>query len=244
MLTPKPWRLDRVVWLAAALLASISLGTLIVQGYTSALAKDDSKAHANLIVMLIGTLTFHGMALILVGVFLKQHHLTWAEAFGFKAPRRKRAVLLAILTAIVVLPIAWSLGQLSQIVLLKLGLNAEAQQAVQALQTADSWGQHIYFFVVAVLIAPVVEEIIFRGILYTAIKDFGFPTFALWGASIAFAFMHNNLMTFVPLMFLAVILTFLYETTDNLLAPIIAHSLFNATNFLLLLYQMNAGAKI
>jgi membrane protease YdiL (CAAX protease family) len=243
MLTPKPWRADRIVWLVAALLASISLGTLVVQGYQALLPKDEPKGQASLVVMLIGTLMFHGVALALVGVFLRQHQLTWSEAFGFNAPRRKRAILLAVLTSIVVLPIAWSLGQLSQVVLLKLGLTPQAQQAVQALTAANSLGQQIYFFIVAVLLAPVVEEIIFRGILYTALKHFGFPTFALWGASLAFALMHTNMMTFLPLLFFAVILTFLYETTGNLLSSIIAHSLFNATNFILLLWQAGAAVK-
>ena len=40
-----------------------------------------------------------------------------------------------------------------------------------------------------------------------------------------------------PLTVLAIFLTFLYETTRNLIAPILAHSLFNAANFVLLLLQ-------
>ena len=40
-----------------------------------------------------------------------------------------------------------------------------------------------------------------------------------------------NLVTFVPLAVLELMLTALYERTDNLLAPITAHALFNALNF-------------
>jgi membrane protease YdiL (CAAX protease family) len=50
-------------------------------------------------------------------------------------------------------------------------------------------------------------------------------------------------MAFVPLLFMAVILTFLYETTENLLAPIVTHALFNATNFALLLRQMSQSGN-
>jgi len=39
-------------------------------------------------------------------------------------------------------------------------------------------------------------------------------------------------MTFVPLTFLGLILAWLYDSTDNLIAPIFAHSLFNLDNFL------------
>ena len=57
---------------------------------------------------------------------------------------------------------------------------------------------------------------------------------ALWGTSLLFALTHANAMTFVPLTFLAVVLVLLYEATDNLLAPILTHSLFNAANFVFL----------
>jgi membrane protease YdiL (CAAX protease family) len=44
-------------------------------------------------------------------------------------------------------------------------------------------------------------------------------------------------MIFLSLTVLAVILTLLYETTDNLLAPILTHSLFNLANFFWLVFQ-------
>jgi membrane protease YdiL (CAAX protease family) len=40
-----------------------------------------------------------------------------------------------------------------------------------------------------------------------------------------------NVAIFLPLLVLAVILTFLYEHTGNLLAAITAHAVFNAMNF-------------
>jgi len=59
---------------------------------------------------------------------------------------------------------------------------------------------------------------------------------ALWGTAGLFALIHFNLLTFLPLMALALVLTYLYERTNNLLAPIAAHSFFNALNFGLLYY--------
>jgi membrane protease YdiL (CAAX protease family) len=48
-------------------------------------------------------------------------------------------------------------------------------------------------------------------------------------------------MTFVPLTVLAFTLIWLYERTDNLLAPILTHSLFNTTNFVWLLLGSAGG---
>ena len=84
-----------------------------------------------------------------------------------------------------------------------------------------------------ILLAPVAEEMFFRGILYPAIKQAGFPRLALWGTSVVFAAIHLTPVIFLPLLVLALLLVWLYEKTNNLLAPIAAHSLFNGLNFAL-----------
>lgn len=87
-----------------------------------------------------------------------------------------------------------------------------------------------FFVCMAVLVAPIVEEILFRGILYPAIKQIGFPRLAAISTAIIFALFHVNLVTFASLTAVALGLIFLYEYTDNLFAPIIAHAVFNASN--------------
>ena len=65
----------------------------------------------------------------------------------------------------------------------------------------------------------------------------GFPRLALWGTALFFAVSHANLMAFLPLTFFGLVLALLYEATDNLLAPITVHALFNAINLVLLLVE-------
>ena len=89
----------------------------------------------------------------------------------------------------------------------------------------------------AVVVAPVVEEILFRGILYPAIKQIGYPRIAAIGTAILFALFHVNLLTFASLTAVALGLIALYEFTDNLLAPIVAHAVFNASNLTMLFWQ-------
>jgi membrane protease YdiL (CAAX protease family) len=237
MLSEKPWQPDLVLRLMLGIFASISLGTIIVQGLTPKGA-DSPGATLDLATFMVGTLTFHGVALVLVNVFLRQHSISWSEAFGFRATGLARALLFAWIVTLVVLPIALSLGQLSAKLLTFFHQPVKLQQAVESLQSAVSLTQRLYFGIAAIVVAPFVEEVIFRGILYPAIKQRGFPRLALWGTSLFFAITHANLMTLLPLTFLALILTLLYETTNNLLAPIATHSFFNAANFFWLLYQM------
>src|SRR4029077_4227488 len=101
-----------------------------------------------------------------------------------------------------------------------LHVKPEPQQSIQTLEMATAWWERLALGIVTVLLAPVAEEILFRGLLYPWIKQAGFPRLALWGTSFLFAAVHMNLMTFLPLLVLALALTLLYERTDNLLAPI------------------------
>jgi membrane protease YdiL (CAAX protease family) len=71
-------------------------------------------------------------------------------------------------------------------------------------------------------------------VLYLFVKQLGWPRLAWISVSLAFALIHDDAAAFVPLFVLALALTWLYEKTDSLLAPMAAHALFNAANLVLL----------
>jgi membrane protease YdiL (CAAX protease family) len=180
----------------------------------------------------------------LVARFLREHQTSWAEGFGFSNQRRQ-AVLLGMLAAVIFLPVGWGLQQASALVMTHLPhfkLEPQEQLPVHALRVSMSWGGRVAMAVAAVLLAPLAEEVLFRGILYPAIKQAGHPRLALWGTALLFAAVHLNVATFVPLTVLALVLTALYEWTNNLLAPIAAHVLFNAFNVVLLVVLQQMGA--
>ncbi len=187
--------------------------------------------------IVVGTLCFQGAAWLLILFFLRQHQVGWREAFGFRGPRLKTTLLTAIGFIVVVLPIVLLLQGASIHTLEKLGWPSEDQAAVKLVTDAKSWWTTVYLGVFAVVIAPVAEEFIFRGMLFPFVKQLGWPKLAWFGVSFLFALIHLNAPTFVPLFVFALALTWLYEKTDNLLAPITAHALFNATNLAVLLWQ-------
>jgi hypothetical protein len=146
-------------------------------------------------------------------------------------------MMLGVILACLFLPVAMGLQWLSAQVMVhlpRLQLRPQEQEAVQTLQMAVTWFHRLALGTVTIVLAPAAEEILFRGILYPTIKQAGFPRLAMWGTALLFAAIHLNLATFVPLTILALGLALLYERTDNLLAPITAHALFNAMNFVIL----------
>lgn len=237
MLAEKPWKPDLVVRLLAGIFASMLLGVFIVQGYDSLTGSGEGQRHRDLFLFLVSVLSFHGVGLVLVNVFIREHTAGWAEAFGFREPRLGRTLFLAIVMTIVMLPIALSLTELSAKIMRQFEVPLAPQEAVRVMQSAGSRLDLFFHGLATIILAPFVEELVFRGIIYPTIKQSGHPTFALWGTSFFFALVHANMMILLPLTVLAIILTFLYETTRNLLAPIVTHSLFNAANFAYLVYQ-------
>lgn len=234
MLSEKPWRPELVLRFFSGIVAAYCLVFLTVNGYHSLTGTPVTSKEPSLTV-LFGTFAFHAIALVLINVLLREHHMTWTEAFGFTQPRLRRAMLLSFLLALLVLPIALSLTALSYKILTALNFVVETQNVVQALQQSQTLPERMYYALAAIFSAPIVEELLFRGILYPSIKELGFPKLALWGTATFFALVHWNLAYVIPLIFLAVMLTMLYETTNNLLAPILAHALFNAANYVAIL---------
>jgi membrane protease YdiL (CAAX protease family) len=193
--------------------------------------------------MVAATLCFQGAGLFLIARFLREQQSSWTEGFGF-SNRPRQAVLLGLLVALIFLPLGWGLQQASALIMTHLPhlkLDPQEQLPVHALRVSMSWSGRLALGAAAVLLAPVAEEALFRGILYPAIKQYGYPRLALWGTSLLFAAVHMNVVTFVPLAALALVLTMVYERTDNLLAPITAHVLFNALNFATLLVLQQTG---
>ena len=224
----KPWDFDRFTRQFLLLILFVYLGLTL-----GAFAQHfDGKSDDELLAIraFIGALCFQGVLLALTPRFLREHGETWTSAFGL-AERTKRAIFFGVLLACVFLPVGELLQRASMEVIARLGFNPEMQPAVEALKKSPAWLDRAAMAVVAVLLAPLAEELLFRGILYPAIKRAGFRRLALWGTSLLFAVIHMNLVTFVPLLLFALTLTLLYERTGNLLAPMTAHALFNILNF-------------
>jgi membrane protease YdiL (CAAX protease family) len=234
VLSEKRWSPDAVLRLIFWLFGSVLIGALVLQLVFP--TPETAPAERRVWGIIVGTLAFQGVGLVCVMAFLRGVKLTWQEAFGLGAPGSVRAALLGALACILALPVVLGLNYLSAQLLTSVDVEAVAQPAVRVLRAVQSPLLKIYFGVVAVLVAPVAEELFFRGILYPTIKQGGYPRVALWGTSLFFAAVHANLLTFLPLTVLALLFVALYERTGNLFAPMAAHCVFNLANFLALVF--------
>jgi membrane protease YdiL (CAAX protease family) len=113
----------------------------------------------------------------------------------------------------------------------QVGIETEAQAAEQAIALVDPW----IVVIAIVVLAPIAEEVFFRGVVFNALRREGGRRWAYLGSSILFAVIHLSLLALVPIFLLGLALAWVYERTNNLLAPIAMHATVNAVSVALAL---------
>lgn len=160
--------------------------------------------------------------------FLYARNVSIAEVFGLRKVRLLKAAGYALGLLAALLPL---LILASEFASRKLGSDAKLQPLVLLYQEAvrqHDWQVVIHTCIAAGVIAPISEEVLFRGYLYQTMKRYiGAVPSAFIGA-VLFAAIHNNAAGFLNLTLLALALTIAFEWSGSLLVPIIMHAAFNS----------------
>jgi membrane protease YdiL (CAAX protease family) len=132
-----------------------------------------------------------------------------------------RWVLAAVPLTIAGLLLAGALGALVQ------GLFPHAQN-IQCQTVQKEFGHAIWYAVPVVCVAaPIVEETVFRGVLYRWLRSNLSMTPAMLLSGAVFALFHFIPILFLPLAGLGALLAWIYERSGSLWPGVIVHGLFN-----------------
>lgn len=104
----------------------------------------------------------------------------------------------------------------------------DSQPIMELFEHVAEPSKRIPIILLAVVIAPLAEEFVFRGFLYGVLKQYAGAVPALIFSGISFALIHLHLPSLLPLFLLACVLTFAYELSGSLLVPMAIHALFNS----------------
>jgi len=137
---------------------------------------------------------------------------------SIKAPLSKYGLIFGI-------SIPFALGCNNLIKLLNLAEYSEAYQETAEVLYAAQFGIQIICLGV---LTPLVEELIFRGLIFRRLKrSMGNPKHAIIFSGILFGFYHGNLVQTIYGCLAGVLLAYLYEKYGSIKAPILAHVLMN-----------------
>lgn len=133
------------------------------------------------------------------------------------------------------LPVIFGLSAGWIYLLQKFGLPVEQQDSIGIF--ADTKSPFVVFgmLVAICVLAPIMEELLFRAGVYRFCRQKLGRGPALLISGVIFGVSHMNLAAFLPLALFGVILALVYEASGSIKAAIIAHAFFNLNTILFVL---------
>ena len=197
-------------------------------------------ADATALLLGTGALTLLGATVILVSTQLALLLVSWLFVHrpralvglpSFPGPDAAGAlrtglgwgVIAWIGSTIVLAGVVWILEQLGQ--------PPEPEVAERAIAMLDP----ILVVVAIVFLAPIAEEVFFRGVVFNAFLREGGRRWAFIGSAALFSLIHLSLVSLVPIFLLGLALAWIYDRTGNLLAPLAMHATVNGISVALAL---------
>ncbi len=154
--------------------------------------------------------------------------ISWGR-MGLERDGLARRVLLGLLLGLVLLGASTMLEQLMQ----RLGVQQTQTELFGSVRGAGL-PEFLLVLIPGAVIAPVVEEIYFRGYVFRAYLDQKGVTSAFLFSAGLFALVHLNLAAFVPIFGMGLLLCLFYYRTNSIVPGIVAHAINNAAAFILL----------
>jgi membrane protease YdiL (CAAX protease family) len=122
-----------------------------------------------------------------------------------------------------------------------LGSGSSRQSIVELFNGSQTIQQRIMIIVLAVAIAPMAEEFVFRFFLYGVLKRYFGRFVGLTFSALLFAAVHAHLPSFAPLFVLAACFTIAYEWSGSILVSMAMHCLFNSLTLTALAFPQLSG---
>jgi membrane protease YdiL (CAAX protease family) len=169
------------------------------------------------------------MVLVVAGIFglLLETGRTTTEQFGLARLSPARLIACSLLLCGAVIFVELPLGALVDRGMDALNFPHPEQESVDLFRHLNRPSDVAFFLLQAAVVAPFLEELFFRGFLFTFLKNYTSTGLALVLSAGVFAFAHVNLGSALQLWLLGIILGLAYEHTGSLLLPIGVHACWN-----------------
>jgi hypothetical protein len=174
------------------------------------------------------------VAAVMVGmtvVIVRRYFARGFKGFGLAPKTIGKDMVGAITTLLAVWPVVFGM------LLLTLGIGKlifgpdfeiTKHDELESLIKYPQWSIRLAVLFMAVVVAPLSEEMLFRGLFQTAFRNISQrPWAAIVAASVIFTMAHPNREHWPALFVLAMGLGYAYEKSGSLFRPIFMHAIFN-----------------
>jgi membrane protease YdiL (CAAX protease family) len=141
---------------------------------------------------------------------------------------------LGLVAYLAMMPIVFGHMVVNWLLLRAMGIEPVLQDVASYLLEQASPAAAAYKGFTAVVLAPVAEELLFRGIAFPVLARKLNSVVAMVVVSALFAAIHGEMSVMLPLFVVSLSLCAGYLATRTVLVPVIMHMLFNVTNLWLM----------
>lgn len=106
---------------------------------------------------------------------------------------------------------------------------SEISDGFNSVSSAIESSPVIWQILATVVAAPVVEELVFRGLIYKRLRRHYNAVLCALVSSIVFGITHGNIVQFLYAFIVGMALAYVFEKYNNLWAPILLHAMANLT---------------
>jgi len=235
-----PWTLsgtDFALFMIALVMWFLLSGAILLQGY-SWIAGDEAEPGSGIMVL--------GGFLLQVGML----YLFLRFRFHYRSPNEgplspriltiSQSLFLGLFYFLACLPVIYGVGVFWNSVLDYLRergweIDLPLQDAVLLFQNSEDPLAFIGLVLLAVVVAPVVEESVFRGGIYRFFKGRTPITISLIISGTLFGMIHGNLQSLPGLVAVGICLGLAYELSGSIKVPIFFHAFFNLNSIVWIL---------
>lgn len=182
---------------------------------------------------------------MLAGVVL--HHRLFESRRPEPPPPARHLLRTGFATFLLSLPPLLAVAHAADFLLRRLGLPAERQDLIRLLGELDSPALLAAMVLLAIGVAPLTEELVFRRGVFRYLRTRWPRWAALLAPAAGFAALHVNwhtlegLVSAPPLVLLAVVFSLAYERTGHVGTVVVAHACFNLNTLIVVFAGLGPG---
>lgn len=213
-----PWTIGDMLRAFALVVLGLFLAAVAIERLSGLSQAGDQVARLVLAAMIQAALMIGAVLVVALGV----RRASWRH-LGLDRPLSRfwSGLLGGVAMVVAALAFGWLVRHVSP--------ELPTQPMVDIMLEHSGWRSAAALGFVVVVLAPLSEELVFRGFIYAGLRRWLGKWPAVMLASLAFTLVHLQFhwALFFQIMLLGIILALLYERTRNLLVPILAHGVYN-----------------
>jgi uncharacterized protein len=182
---------------------------------------------------LVANFLFTAIIVFFVAAFLKLRGIDLETLGGFSKTSLKRAISTGVVLLLAAAPLIMLAEAITQGFF---GGGSSRQEIVDLFNSSQTIQQRVMIIVLAVIVAPMSEEFIFRFFIYGVLRRYSGVIFGLFFNAALFAAAHNHLPSALPLFVLGGCFTLAYEWSGSILVSMAMHALFNSVQLIFLAF--------